>query len=354
VQVRPLRSPLRRSRGLGALGWLLLACSGDGLVLPGESAPAAIAVVKGDGQSAVVGTPLADSLAVRITDARGRPIANQRVAFVVTAAGDGQSLPDTTVTGADGVAAARWILGTTIGTQALEARVVGAPTPLKAAFTASAMPGAPNALVIQIQPSSSAPSGTPFAQQPRLQIVDPSGNAVAQTGVSVTAAVASGTGGTLAGSTAIATDPTGLATFVDLTITGPAGSYTLLFASNGLTAVTSSPILVTVSGPILTPTRSAIASSPNPSNEGQRVTFTATVTSGAGTPTGNVRFVEGTCAAPTAALSGSLALSALGTARLRISKLSAGTHAVLLCYDGGTGFAPSVGGPLDQVVNSRP
>src|SRR5205807_1853542 len=40
-------------------------------------------------------------------------------------------------------------------------------------------------------------------------------------------------------------------------------------------------------------TTTAVSAAPNPSNSGQNVTFTATVTSAAGTPTGTVQFKDG-------------------------------------------------------------
>src|SRR5262249_44379833 len=53
-------------------------------------------------------------------------------------------------------------------------------------------------LTIATQPSSSATSGSPFAQQPAIQLRDASNNVVQQSGVPVTATIASG-GGTLNG-----------------------------------------------------------------------------------------------------------------------------------------------------------
>ena len=73
-------------------------------------------------------------------------------------------------------------------------------------------------LSITTQPSMSAASGAAFAQQPTVQLLDVSGNAVSQAGVVVTAAIASG-GGTLGGTLTATTDTNGLATFTNLSIT---------------------------------------------------------------------------------------------------------------------------------------
>src|SRR5204862_713831 len=61
-------------------------------------------------------------------------------------------------------------------------------------FTATATAGAAAKLAITTEPSSSAQSGAPFAQQPVVQLQDANGNPVSQSGVTVTAVVASGPG----------------------------------------------------------------------------------------------------------------------------------------------------------------
>src|SRR2546429_1077444 len=75
---------------------------------------------------------------------------------------------------------------------------------------------------ITTQPSTTAQSGVAFAQQPVVQLRDASGNPVSQTGVTVTAAIASG-GGTLGGTLTATTNGSGVASFTNLAITGAAG-----------------------------------------------------------------------------------------------------------------------------------
>src|SRR5947208_2345735 len=75
---------------------------------------------------------------------------------------------------------------------------------------------------------STAQSGVAFAQQPVVQLRDASGNPVSQTGVTVTAAIASG-GGTLGGTLTATTNGSGVASFTNLAITGTAGDRTLSF-----------------------------------------------------------------------------------------------------------------------------
>ncbi|HEY0014880.1 MAG TPA: Ig-like domain-containing protein, partial [Longimicrobium sp.] len=96
-------------------------------------APAAIAKLSGDAQTGDPGVALADSLAVRVTDAHGNPVSGAAVTFA--AAGGGSVSPATVTTGADGIARTRWTLGTHVGlAQTVSAAVAGLPA---AGFTAT-------------------------------------------------------------------------------------------------------------------------------------------------------------------------------------------------------------------------
>ncbi|HSH37696.1 MAG TPA: Ig-like domain repeat protein, partial [Chthoniobacterales bacterium] len=91
---------------------------------------------------------------------------------------------------------------------------------------------------------------------------------------------------------------------------------------------------------VVTPaaTSTAVSSSSNPSAAGQLVTFTATATSGAGTPNGTVQFrVDGVNAG------NPVALSASGTATYSTSLLSAGNHTISAQYTGSGNFSTSSG-----------
>jgi len=92
------------------------------------------------------------------------------------------------------------------------------------------------------------------------------------------------------------------------------------------------------------PTTTGLTSSPNPSNYGQSVTFTATVTAASGTPTGTVIFYDGSSQLGSATL-------ANGKASFSTSSLSAGSHSITAAYQGSDAFAPSTSAPLNQVVN---
>ncbi|HEX9892510.1 MAG TPA: carboxypeptidase-like regulatory domain-containing protein, partial [Gemmatimonadales bacterium] len=110
--------------------------------------------------------------------------------------------------------------------------------------------GTPSQLTITSAPSSNAQSGSALASQPLIQVRDAGGNAVGQAGLTVTAVIASGPGGSLGNASAI-TDGTGLATFTGLTITGPVGGYTLRFESGALTPATSGTITLAAGAPAL-------------------------------------------------------------------------------------------------------
>ena len=85
-------------------------------------------------------------------------------------------------------------------------------------------------------------------------------------------------------------------------------------------------------------TTTAVSSSVNPSDFGQAVTFTATVTSSAGTPTGSVQFKDnGTNLGP------AVTLNASGVATVSTSLLTVGTHTITAEYGGATTFGASNG-----------
>jgi len=93
-------------------------------------------------------------------------------------------------------------------------------------------------------------------------------------------------------------------------------------------------------------TSTALISSLNPSNAGDSVTFTATV-SGATTPTGNVAFLDGTTTLSTVALS-------VGQAAFTTSSLSVGSHSITASYAGDGTHNASVSPAVNQVVNAIP
>ena len=209
-----------------------------------SSTPARLDKTAGDGQQATAGSPVATPPAVKVTDAGGNPVAGVAVTFAVTAGG-GSVNPTTPVnTDPTGVAAATsWTLGGVAGANSLTATIPGAGiTGNPATFTAMGTVGSAGTLAIAQQPSATARSGVPFAQQPQVQVQDARGNPVRTAGIAVTATLASGVGAGLSGQLTVPTDANGLAAFTNLTLTGPQGTYTLAFSSLTLSGVTSAAI----------------------------------------------------------------------------------------------------------------
>jgi hypothetical protein len=125
----------------------------------------------------------------------------------------------------------------------------------------------------------------------------------------------------------------GAATFPTSTLSAGSHSVQATYSGNSnFGGSTSSTLTQTVSG---ASTTTAVTSSTNPSNFGQSVTFTATITPSPGN-NGSITFViDGTSEAP-AALSS-------GRATFSISSLSVGSHTVRADYSGATNFAASSG-----------
>jgi N-acetylneuraminic acid mutarotase len=103
------------------------------------------------------------------------------------------------------------------------------------------------------------------------------------------------------------------------------------------------PSWSTLTQTVRTTTTTVVTSSLNPSTTGQGVTFTATVTSSAGTPTGSVAFLDGSLPLGTYALSGGVASTP------SLTSLAVGSHLIVANYLGAPGFLTS-SSDLTQVV----
>jgi hypothetical protein len=155
--------------------------------------------------------------------------------------------------------------------------------------------------------------------------------------------VSSGAGspGTLAQGTSCALP----ISFVPTSSGGIGGS--LVLTDNNLNA-SGATQTIPLSGTGLIATTTTLNSSLNPSIYGQAVTFTATVTSGDGTPTGTVQFsVDGSAVGSPQTLVG-------GSATYSTSALAAGTHSITAVYttDSGSYFATSTSSSLSDTVNA--
>jgi hypothetical protein len=157
--------------------------------------------------------------------------------------------------------------------------------------------------------------------------------------------------------------PTGAVTFKDGTATLGTASLSSGQASINTPALTGgihtitavyggdTNFLISTSSPLTqvvnkSGTSTAVISSLNPSNTGQPVIFTATVTPQSGTnPTGIVTFTDGTTVLGTPSLSG-------GVAALTTSSLAAGTHVIVATYGGDRNYTGSSSQGLAQNVIS--
>jgi hypothetical protein len=163
-----------------------LRCGGD-VTVPAEGLPSHVEIISGDDQAGVVGGALPDSLVVRITDSKDRPVVDQPVEFVPVGAGAAQDLiPDTAMTDSDGRAWSRWVLGTQAGAVQVKARALGR-SPVEATFTATAQPGAPHALSLVSGAGQTGVAGTMLDDSLLVRVVDQFNNPLENQVVSWTA-----------------------------------------------------------------------------------------------------------------------------------------------------------------------
>jgi hypothetical protein len=122
---------------------------------------------------------------------------------------------------------------------------------------------------------------------------------------------------------------------------------TAVYSGDGnFTTSTSTPFTETVQGAA---TKTTLASSANPSVSGQAITLTASVAfaglgTPSGTPTGTIKFMEGST------VLGTVTLNPSAVATLTITP-TGGSHAYTAVYSGDSAFATSTSSPLTQQVN---
>jgi Subtilase family/Bacterial Ig-like domain (group 3)/Bacterial cadherin-like domain/Bacterial Ig domain len=138
----------------------------------------------------------------------------------------------------------------------------------------------------------------------------------------------------------------GVATYSTSTLTGGTHSITAEYGGDSSFDTSASNTVSQVVNKADTTT--TLTSAPNPAMFGQSVTFTATVTSTAGTPTGTVTFKDG------ATTLGTGPLNAGGVATFTTSALTAGTHSITVAYSGDANFNISTSDAVSQVVDNPP
>ena len=161
------------------------------------------------------------------------------------------------------------------------------------------------------------------------------------------AGIPTGTVTFLAGATNLGTaslNAAGQATVSTNSLTVGTQTITANYSGSATFTISSGSATQTVSSAATSSTTTTLIGSPNPSAVGQSVTFTATVTSPTGTPTGSVLFFSGSTVLGIANLNN-------GSASLPVSTLPSGTNLVQASYGGSPGFSPSLG-TVSQTVGS--
>jgi hypothetical protein len=177
--------------GPDALAYVLSARIAGGAVatFQAQGIPATFVAAGGNGQSANTGTAVAAPPAVRAGRDDGSPLPGVLVSFAITGGGgivQGGPVP----TGGDGIArATRWILGTTPGPNAAEARIAG-KEPI--VFQATGVLAQPAASVAGSSTSQTGFFGNFVPEPPSLRVTDAQGNPVA--GIPVIFATTQGDG----------------------------------------------------------------------------------------------------------------------------------------------------------------
>ncbi len=195
------------------------------------AAPANVAAVAGNGQSAPIGRPVGVEPAVRVTDGFGNAVSGVEVVFTVTG-GDGFAVSRTQLTNALGTATVGgWTLGDAPGANTLRAQVTGmgiAGNPVT--FTATGTPGTPATVTAQSGDAQSAQVSTAVGTPPSVVVRDARGNPVP--GITVQFIVTAG-GGTVTGGSAL-TNASGIAAVGSWTLGTAAGTQTLVARIQGL------------------------------------------------------------------------------------------------------------------------
>lgn len=156
---------------------LAMGCGGDGGGDGGTPPPPTTTIAKtdGDGQSGIVGQPLANPLEVLVTE-DGTASSGTTVTWSTTDL-NGSLDPTSAVTDANGIARSAWTLGTISGAQTARATVSGA-SGSPATFTASAATGPPSQIVKAAGDQQTGQTGTQLGAAVQARVLDAFSNGV--------------------------------------------------------------------------------------------------------------------------------------------------------------------------------
>lgn len=196
--------------------------------------PTALVLVSGDGQIGAAGSPLADSLVVRLEDDNGNGVGGKAITWVV-ATGGGAVSPVTATTNPNGLAGTQWTLGPSAGSNLLNAVFSGLPS---VPFSANAQAGAATKLAYTQVPVNTG-AGSTITPAVRVAVQDAAGNTVTSATDAVTLAIGTNPSGGILSGTLTVNAVNGVAVFSNLSIDKPGNDYTLTASAGGLTGATS-------------------------------------------------------------------------------------------------------------------
>ncbi len=309
----------------------------------GVGAPASIEMVTGDGQTAVVGSPVPVAPSVLVKDASGNPVAGVPVNFVVTGGGGTVSGGDQ-ITGSDGTATVgAWKLGKTPGENTLEARigtsgVSGNPVVFRGTAQAGALSPAKSS--VSADPATiGASSGSEFSTI-TVKAVDDFGNPLPNIPVAISA---SGDGNTLVQPTA-PTNAQGVATG-RFSSTSP-GDHVVSATVGGSTAGKTATVKVAAGPPVASTSSAQVG----PGTAGTPTDVVVSLRDAFGNPVTNA---AGTISVPVSGANttnGAVTEIGGGDYRARYTPLTSGTDQVRVLVDG----ADVPGSPFSSVVSPGP
>ncbi|CAN5769305.1 hypothetical protein BH24GEM1_BH24GEM1_17780 [soil metagenome] len=310
----------------------LLPVSTGNLTVGAGSADRLVIITQPSG-TAQSGVAFAQQPVVQVQDASGNPIAGSRTITAQIGQGSGSLIGSATATTGSSSTATFSGLGISgpVGTKTIIFSS-GALSPDESnAITLTAGPAA--SIAIQAGDDQTAGVNEAVPTPPAVIVRDASDNPVS--GVTVQFQVTGG-GGSVAPAT-VATGSNGVAAVTSWTLGPAAGENTMTATAAGLNTVEFN---ATASA---TPTTTSLSADPASSTDGDPVTFTATVASGAGTPSGTVSFRDDGNEIGQGTLNGS------GVATLVVA-LAEGTHPITAHYLGNGTFGPSASDPLQYQV----